>query len=128
MVDTTRRTNDPAIRTQTTTNTTTAAGTTTSARANDYRDTTATRTTTTPTSTVNNASAAKKGLTIGVLTFLALTLFDWLSGPSLSSLEALTFLDVVIYAVVGVIVGLAVKLIDLQRQKSHRTDTATHRI
>jgi hypothetical protein len=128
MVDTTRRTDDPAIRTQTTTNTTTAAGTSTSAAGNTYRDNTTARTATANHATVNSASAAKKGLVIGVLTFVALTLIDWLSGPSLSSLEALTFLDVIVYAVVGVIVGLAVKLIDLQRQKSHRTDGATHRV
>jgi hypothetical protein len=126
MVDTTRRNDDPNIRTQTATNTTTAAGTT--------RGTTTHRTGTTThrtdTAVVNKSSAAKKGLWVGILTFVALTLIDWLSGPSLSSLEALTFLDVVVYAVIGVIVGLAVKLIDLQRQKSHRTDTAatrTHR-
>ena len=61
------------------------------------------------------SSAAKKGLIVGVLTFLALCIGEWLMGPGNaagSALDSLTFWpEVVIYALVGVIVGWLVKMI-----------------
>lgn len=81
---------------------------------------------TTATGEHTKRSAAQKGLWVGVLTFLALALIDWLSGPSLSTFEALTFFDTVVYAIVGIVVGVIVKQIDLRRH-SHDTKAAHHR-
>jgi hypothetical protein len=99
--------------------------TTTSTRsaADPRRDhSTATRRNHTGTADATRRSASQKGLWIGVLTFLALAVIDWLAGPSLSTFESLTFGEVIVYAIVGVIVGVIVKQIDLRR---HRND-ATH--
>jgi hypothetical protein len=71
------------------------------------------------------SSAAKKGLFVGIATFLALALIDWLAGPSFSAFESLTLGETIAYAIIGLIVGVVVKQIDLRR---HRHDhKATHR-
>ena len=117
-------------------NTTTAAGTTTATTPG--ATTTATGTTTGTTGAAYDAEAvrvssaatthddksATKGLIVGVLTFLALSLWEWLDGPADdagtnagAALDSITFPEMAIYAVVGIIVGVIVKAIDKARQK-----------
>ena len=63
--------------------------------------------------------SATKGLIVGVLTFLALSLWEWLDGPTGAEGDAITFPEMAIYAVVGIVVGVIVKAIDKARQKKH---------
>ena len=56
-------------------------------------------------------SAATKGLIVGVLTFLALSLWEWLDGAAGAAGDSITFMEMAIYAVVGIIVGVIVKMI-----------------
>ena len=56
-------------------------------------------------------SAATKGLIVGVLTFLALSLWEWLDGATGAEGDAITFPEMAIYAVVGIVVGVIVKMI-----------------
>jgi hypothetical protein len=88
--------------------------------SNVHSATTHPRHTTGTTTTADSArrSAAKKGLWIGVLTFVALALLDWIAGPAFSAFESLTFGETFVYAIVGVIVGVIVKQIDLRRHTS----------
>ena len=102
--------------------TTTTDGTTTTTQAGYHAETvrvaptgTATGTTATATTGDRESTAAKKGLIVGVLTFLALCLWEWLSGGddvAGSEVDSLTFWpEVVIYAIVGIVVGVIVKMI-----------------
>ena len=101
--------------------TTTTDGATTTTQAGYHAETvrvapTGTATgTTTATTADRESTAAKKGLIVGVLTFLALTIWEWLSGGddvAGSAVDSLTFWpEVVIYAIVGIVVGVIVKMI-----------------
>ena len=118
---TTPNPHDPATGTTTgtTTTDTTAAGTTTQAgyhaEAVRVAPTGTTHDATTAHTGDKESTAAKKGLIVGVLTFLALTIWEWLSGGedvAGSEVDSLTFWpEVVIYAIVGIIVGVIVKMI-----------------
>ena len=114
MADTIRTTHD------TTANTTTAAGTTGTTAAYDAEAVRVGAATPMRDTTVHKDSAATKGLVVGVLTFLLLSLWEWLDGPTGASGDAITFPEMAIYAVVGIIVGVAVKAIDKARQKKTR--------
>ena len=102
-------------------NTTPTDGTTTTTQAgyhaesvrvapNDGTATTATGTAAHATTGDTAATAAKKGLVVGVLTFLGLWLYEYLTGTN-GGADSTTVTDIVVYAIVGVIVGLVVKMI-----------------
>ena len=128
MADPNTPSHDPAVRTTANpdANTTTPAGTSTQAgyRAETVKtsptgtttthatpDHVATGATTATTPAAN--SAATKGLIVGILTFLALVAFEFFDGVTPEG-EAITLFDVIVYIVVGVVVGWAVKKIALR--------------
>ena len=102
----------------TTANTTTPAGTATGA---SY-EAEAVKVQAAPAAAHDDKSATK-GLIVGVLTFLALSLWEWLDGRADAdtnagaAFDSITFVEMLIYAVVGIIVGVVVKAIDKSRQK-----------
>ena len=95
--------------------TTTTDGATTTTQAGYHAETVRVAPTGTATTGDQESTAAKKGLIVGVLTFLALTIWEWLSGGddvAGSAVDSLTFWpEVVIYAIVGIVVGVIVKMI-----------------
>ena len=115
-------------------NTTTAAGTTgattgaTGTRAGYDAETVRVEPAgTATTARTHDDKSATKGLIVGVLTFLALSLWEWRDGPAEAetnagaALDSITLTEMLIYAVVGIIVGVVVKAIDkaLQKKKHH---------
>lgn len=116
-------------------NTTTTAGTTgattgttagtTGTRAGYDAETVRVEPAGTATTHTHDDKSSTKGLIVGVLTFLALSLWEWLDGPAEAetnagaALDSITFPEMAIYAVVGIIVGVIVKAIDKARQKKH---------
>ncbi|WP_031551652.1 hypothetical protein [Parvularcula oceani] len=100
-----------------TTTTNTTAGTTGNPTQANYNAEAVRVSDTGTTAHTHKDNSAKKGLIVGILTFLGLALIDWLVGPAASDAESLTFGETIIYAIVGLIVGWVVKLIDKSRQK-----------
>ena len=109
-------------------NTTTTAGTTTGTtgtRAGYDAETVRVEPAGTATTHTHDDKSSTKGLIVGVLTFLALSLWEWFSGPADAetnagaALDSITFPEIASYAVVGIIVGVIVKAIDKSRQKKH---------
>ena len=118
MADTIRTTHDTTANT-----TTTAPGTTAAYDAEAVRVGAAKPMATRETPAKSNAST--KGLIVGVLTFVLLSLWEWLDGPTGAAGDAITFPEMAIYAVVGIIVGVAVKAIDKARHNKAHTTTTT---
>jgi YD repeat-containing protein len=65
-------------------------------------------------------NSSTKGLVVGVLTFLVLSLWEWLDGATGAAGDAITFPEMLIYAIVGIVVGLIVKAIDKSRANKTR--------
>ena len=116
MADTIRTTHDTTANT-----TTTAPGTTAAYDAEAVRVGAATPMAARVEPVERKDSAATKGLVVGVLTFLLLSLWEWIDGPAGAAGDSITFPEMAIYAVVGIITGVVVKAIDKARQKKAHT-------
>ena len=125
MADPIRTTGNPDANTTTTAGTTTGTTGTAGTRAGYDAETVRVEPAGTATAARDHKdSSATKGLIVGVLTFLALSLWEWLDGPSEdagtnagAALDSITLTEMLIYAVVGIIVGVVVKAIDKARHK-----------
>lgn len=110
--------------TQHTTNTTSTAGHTTDAgnptQANYNAEAVRVSPTGTKTAETHRDSSSTKGLVVGVLTFLLLSLWEWLDGATGAAGDAITFVEMLIYAIVGIVVGVVVKMIDKSRAKTDK--------
>lgn len=122
MADTIRTTHDTAANTTTTAPHTTAPHTTAPGTAAYDAEAVRVGAAAPMNKTETKDSSATKGLIVGVLTFALLSLAEWLMGPGTAeanagaAIDSITFPEMAIYAVIGIVVGVAVKAIDKARQ------------